>query len=177
MPVENKLKAFTTEEIKDAYKDQMAPDLGRTGWTFYHEREFMENLLQTRFNFLIAVYALFVNAFFTTKDKDSKLIIVVLGLLIVPLMAITVRRIYIKVDILLQILYNLDKNQVFPIVKKELDRRELDAIHNKFPNANLLIGKIIPAILIASFIGGLIYLFKSEICIWIINILKNYIQL
>jgi hypothetical protein len=67
----SKLKAFTPGQIKDVYYYQR----NHSGWTFYQEREFMENLLQTRFNFLITVYALFVTAFFMTADRESKLII------------------------------------------------------------------------------------------------------
>jgi hypothetical protein len=112
----------------------------------------MENLLQIRFNFLITVYVLFVTAFFMTADRESKLIIVILGLIIVFTMALTVYRIYIKVDIILQILYNLDENQVPLIVNKELSAR--NCIH-KFAGVNHFIGYVIPAILIVSLLIGL----------------------
>jgi len=54
------LKALTDEEVVQAYKCQK----DNNDWTFYQEREFVENLLQTRFNFLITVYTLFLLPFF-----------------------------------------------------------------------------------------------------------------
>jgi hypothetical protein len=172
----SKLKAFTPEQIKCAYEQTT-----HGGWTFYQEREFMENLLQTRFNFLITVYALFVNAFFTANARESELIIVILGLIIVFTMALTVYRIFIKVDIILKILYNLNEEEVFLVVRNELAERNRPRLFD----VNPLIGYIIPIVLIASLLIGLVStiffpngykdIFKPELWMWLIDKFENYL--
>jgi hypothetical protein len=83
------LRVLTVEEVNQAYEHQKK----NGDWTFYQEREFVENLLQTRFNFLIAIYTLFLLPFFQVNDKNTKMVILFLGLIIVGIMGLAVYRV------------------------------------------------------------------------------------
>jgi hypothetical protein len=125
-------------------------------WTFYNEREFLENLLQTRFNFLIAVYAIFFAAFFTAK-VDDRIIILFIGFFVTLLVSKTVFRIYFKVDILLKILYELGDNYTSSIIKKEMSE-----VDDNSESVNLLIGICIPLFLTTTFLIGMFYYFLQN---------------
>jgi hypothetical protein len=139
----HKLIVLTDEEIRRSYELQKK----NGDWTFYQEREFMENLLQTRFNFLITVYTLFLLPFFQATTKESKMVILFLGLIIVGIMGLAVYRIYVKIDIILKILHELDEYHVFLMVKKELKARKF-----KLFEVNPFIGWVIPLFLFLSII-------------------------
>jgi hypothetical protein len=136
------------ERLQKAFEIQK-----EAGWTFYHEREFMENLLQTRFNFLLAVYALFLNAFVQIKNNNFllKLGVLCIGLVVIIIMGFTVYRIYTKVMILLNILRRLGDDHVFPLVDEIIKDREFS--HS---GVNHLIGWVVPLLLVLSFIAGII---------------------
>jgi hypothetical protein len=143
-----KLKKLSDVEINEAYTFQH----DKNHWTFFEEREFMENLLQTRFNFLITVYALFVNAYFMAQG--SELIVLFLGLIITILMWIPIWRIHKKVEIVLAILHKLEGNHTPSMYIKETGRSRI------FPNGvNCFIGKYIPLVLILSFAAGIAFNF------------------
>jgi hypothetical protein len=137
------LIVLTVEEIRQSYEYQKR----NNDWTFYQEREFVENLLLTRFNFLITVYTLFLLSFFQANDKETKMVILFLGLIIVGIMGLTVYRAYIKFDIIMKILYKLDEYHVFLIVEKETKARKY-----KLFNVNPLIGYVMPVFLFLSII-------------------------
>ena len=122
-----------------------------TGWTFYNEREFMENLLQTRFNFLITLYALFINAVFLSEN--SKMIILATGFFIITILGFANFRVYKKLIILLKILHKLGNNHVFSVVEKEMRLHKT----RLFP-VNQFIGVIIPLLLSLSLCVGIILL-------------------
>ena len=149
------------------------------GWTFYNEREFLENLLQTRFNFLLVVYAMFFNVFFLTKCGTlSKIVILVIGLIITLLIWKIIFRIYKKVNVLLCVLYSLwgkekkDSKENKEIIEdkknKELNTSNIintllkkDNKNNENNEVNKFIGFYIPLTLVLTFaIGLLIYIIK-----------------
>ena len=70
-------------------------------WTYSHEREFIENLLCTRFNFFLVFYSLVIAGFVTTTKECYQPIILILGTIISILLAFTIYRSHIKLDILL----------------------------------------------------------------------------
>jgi hypothetical protein len=132
------------------------------GWTFYNEREFIENEFHTRFNFLIATYALFINAIFLTEanDSNSKMVLLIIGLLVFTVMCATVNGVYRRLKVLLKILYLLEENHVFPIVDRELKKNVLIRflrVNNLF-RSNELMGIYMPLLIISSFILGIILL-------------------
>lgn len=161
-------------------------------WTFYDERKFLENLLQTRFNFLLVVYAMFFNAFFITKCGTlSKVLILIIGLIVTILIWKTICRIYKKVNVLLSVLYSLwgkekkDSEENKEIIEdkknKELNTSNvLDTLLNKYnkidesKEVNKFIGICIPLTMVLTFaIGLLIYLILFIIsCPCIIDFFK-----
>jgi len=140
----NKLKAFTAEEVKQLYEYQKK----NNDWTFYEEKEHVENLLQTRFNFLITVYTLFLLPFFQVTDIASKVVILLLGLIIVGIMGLVVYRAYVRTDVILKILHRLDEHHVLLICEKEIKARKF-----KLFGVNPFIGFIIPIFLFLSIIA------------------------
>jgi len=143
-----RFKILTEDEIKNAYKYQTQNMV----WTFYQEREFMETLFQNRFNYLLIIYSLFVNGFFIVNDYKNKLIILCIGGLVTALMCIIIYRAYVKLIIILRILYSLDDEHVFPVIDKEIKGMKLSS---GFP-VNHIIGIVIPNIMVFSFLVGII---------------------
>ena len=115
------LNVLTVEEVKLAYECQKK----NNDWTFYHEREFVENLLQTRFHFLITVYTLFLLPFFNAKYEESKIVILIIGLIIVGIIGLAVYRIYVKFDVIMKILYKFDGYHVLLMQGKETRARKI----------------------------------------------------
>lgn len=120
-------------------------------WTFYEERQFMENLLQTRFNFLIVIYAMFFNVFFRSAE-EFRIIISICGFIITLLIWLTIYRIYLKLDVILKILHNMEDMCTFKMINEELGKRV-----SCLPNVNKLIGIFIPFLLTVSFIVGFVW--------------------
>jgi hypothetical protein len=143
MKSKHDLNVFTNQEIEQMYEFQRT----NTDWTFYNEREFMENLLQTRFNFLITVYTLFLMPFFAAETKVSKIVLLCLGLIIVGFMGLAVYRVYVKLDVVLKILHKLDSRHVFLVQKKETDARRKPLF-----GVNPIIGYIVPLFLFLSIV-------------------------
>jgi len=135
------LLSIDEKKLREAFEVQRT----EVGWTFYNERLFEENLLHTRFNMLITMYALFMTAIVLTKDSIP---ICLIGLVITTIMGFVVYRIYMKMMILLSILHKLGENHVLPIQTKESDARHR---FFSFP-VNALIGVYIPILLSLSFV-------------------------
>jgi hypothetical protein len=127
------------EQIKEAYKYQKR----HSDWTFYSEREFVETLVSNRFNCLLVLYSLFVTAFATMEGKVNKIIILATGSLIMDLISWTIYRAYVKLDIILRILYDLEEQHVFPFIGNELKRKR-----PILRNVNPIIGIWIPFFLL-----------------------------
>ena len=121
------------------------------GWDFYSEREFVENLFNQRFNYLIVMYSLFITAAATVSSNADLIIVLSLGVVMTILVSLTVYRAYVKMIITLKILHNLE-NHVFQIIDKEvksIGKRSLFGV-------NQITGILIPAICIVTLIIGLI---------------------
>jgi hypothetical protein len=143
------------EELKKALKKQRK----KANWTFFNEGEFLEKLMQTRFNFLITVYALFFSTFFLCEKEEYRLIIAIIASIIIFLISLTIYRIYMKVDVVLSILYKLNKKFTSRIIKKELGERS-----GFLPNVNKYIGYRIPIVLLITSVLGVIYSIKEIFC-------------
>jgi hypothetical protein len=129
--------------IREAYNWQQS-----RGWSFYLEREFIENLMANRFNCLLVMYSLFITAFVGASNARIKVIILILGLIITLLVSLTIYRVYVKLIILLKFLHDLEENDVVPFVDREVDAMKYFA----FFGVNRFIAIIIPCIFIFSFI-------------------------
>ena len=61
-------------------------------WDINQERIFLENLMQTRFNFFLVVFGLWVVAAANISEKSPKLVFLSFGILICSLLWLTIRR-------------------------------------------------------------------------------------
>ncbi len=125
------------DEIKDCYIKQKT----NKDWTLYSEREFIETLFCTRFNYFMAVFSVLVLAIIENKLSWPFLFLVAL---ILTLMVFSTYRIYTKLIIILKMLYQLEDYHVFNLVKKNIS-----SLNNKFSwPVNCVIGVIIPFFII-----------------------------
>ena len=107
------------EQIMKAQKDE-------TGWNFYHERQHVENLFYSRFNFFLVLYGMFVTAIVTLQSDlkckiDSCVIIalVFFAIFILSLVWATLCRNYQTLRMILHILDNgLPTYHSSPILSK-----------------------------------------------------------
>lgn len=143
----NDLLVLTSKEVNELFEKHQKDKI----WSFYEEREFVENLFNQRFNYLILMYSLFITAAATVDNKQNLLIILCLGIVFSILVSLTIYRAYVKLIIYLKILHKLP-NQVFEIVQKEIDAMKCTSL---FP-VNHITGIYIPLICILTLILGLI---------------------
>lgn len=68
----------------------------------YEDRRHLENLLNTRFNFFIAVFASIIASFFAVKNLNQLILVLVIGTFLEILLAITIARAQIKVNFFLK---------------------------------------------------------------------------
>jgi hypothetical protein len=130
------LHSLTVEEINQAVLYQK----DKIGWDFYSERQFTENLFSTRFNYLIGIFSLFIAASASVKTQSNLIGVLILGTILTLLISLTIYRIFIRLIIILKILYKLDDNHVFPMID-----REIKAIGKKaFIGVNQIVGIYIP---------------------------------
>jgi len=118
-------------------------------WNFYEEREFIENLFQTRFNFLITTYALFITAFAVSQEPIFKWFILGIGLFVITLMGLAVVRIRLRAKLIVKMMHKLeDEHQIVKMFDDEIKQHKFMSMIN----ANGIIGVFIPALLVLSFI-------------------------
>ncbi len=141
---------MSNEEIREKYAQQRE----NKDWTLYSERAFIEQLFSTRFNYFIASLSLFAAVVSRMESVTLSWILVLFcGTTILILMALAIYRIYVKLIIILKILYQLEDYHVFQMIYKETSK-----IERKNPllvPANSIIGVGIP------FFGCLIFLIYS----------------
>ena len=133
---------ITPYKIKEAYDFQQKNNT----WTFYDERELEENIMANRYNYLLVLYGLFVNAFVITEGRINKIVILSLGLVITIFMSLTIYKAYNKLNINLRMLKDMNEYHVLPFINKEFKAQK------KLNTPVLLItGKIVPCILIITY--------------------------
>lgn len=139
-----KLKSMTISEIRKVYKKQLKENI----WTFYDERNLMENMFSQRFNFLLVTFSLFLVGAATVNNELLFQIILGLGALFTFLVALNLYRAFIKLDIILKILYKLEDYHIFPFVKKEVEQIGIKAL----VGTNRLVGILIPFLCVLTLI-------------------------
>jgi disulfide bond formation protein DsbB len=153
METNNKLKGLNTidkQKIINTIEVQKKAD-----WSYYSEREFVENLVSQRFNYFIVIYSLFITAIATVKDVRSLIIILSLGILILSFIGFTIYRTHIWLDIVFKILHNLqEKDHLFEIIRTE--QKSLKWIKRDHGSVNKLMGIYIPLFCLLTLIIGLI---------------------
>lgn len=141
------LKVYSVDEIVNGQKK--AREI--YGWDFHQEREFMENLLCTRFNFLLIVYSLFLAAAAATQSQTNMIIILYLGSFLTFLISITIWRCYVKLNIVFVFLHNLPDHP-FELIRNEINKLGIFGI----TGVNLIIGLWIPLFCVLSLLCGAI---------------------
>lgn len=137
---------------KDKIQESLDKQKKETNWTFFSERAFIEELFCTRFNYFIATVSLLSAAITQIRSIHILFYVVLVSLIIIILMALNIYRAYVKLIILLKILYQLDDYNALNIVDKEVKRTKNELSFSTNP----LIGFIIPVICILSYFTILI---------------------
>ena len=135
------------KDILECYSKQKA----NGDWTFYNEREFMENLFCTRLNYFFVIFSLILMAAVTVRSNANLILVLIIGAIIQLLLWFSVYRIYIKLDIVLKILHNLDDYHVFSVTDNLLRERK----HFSFKVIPLL-GIWLPLVCVVIWCVGLI---------------------
>ena len=144
------LNTIDPPKIIETQKDQK-----ELGWSYFSEREFVENLVSQRFNYFIVVFSLFITASATVKDVKSLIIILCLGIITLSVIGFTIYRTHVWLDIVFKILHNLpEKNHLFKIIREE--QEESKWIKRHHGSVNKMIGIYIPLFCCLSLIIGLI---------------------
>ena len=142
------LKGVSIQDVQKAFNYQRE----NLDWNFYSERELVESLMYQRFNFLIAAFSIFIAAAASVKTQFHFILIFGIGSIIVLLLSFTIYRAYLRLFVLLKILYKLGENHVLPIVHKEVE--SLKTV--KLWNVNPIIGIVVPIFCSAIMILGLV---------------------
>jgi len=147
------LKTITKVDLINAYNEQKSSG----GWTFYNENDIVQRTLENRFNFLIIAYSLFLAAYFQPKIEDfEKVIILIIGFFLVGILSIAIYRTKNRFNITLDIVHSLEQNDVSPIIHKENKARH-NHWFNKYFRNNSIHGKYVPALMLLTFVAGIIY--------------------
>lgn len=139
---------LTDEGVKEAFEKQRKD----VGWTFYDEREFVENIFCQRFNFLLIVYSLFITAVATADTPIAKISILFVGVVFTGVLGLVIYRAYIKLIILLKILHSLE-GHVFSTIEIELNAFGKKA----FRKVNHYMGIYIPLFCTLTLVLALVY--------------------
>src|SRR5436309_3571616 len=94
-----------------------------TSWDMNQERQFIENLLSQRFNFFLIVFTVILAGAATANTQTKQTAILVLGFFLCLLIALTVYRIYAKLDEILKVLHEKKSHPVAIISEKIKGRR------------------------------------------------------
>lgn len=137
------------EEIRRQYELQKKND----DWTLYEERAFIEQLFSTRFNYFLVATSFMAAAVVRITSPCSRLIVLFISAVILTVMSLIIYRAYIKLIIILKMIYRLGDYHVFSMVD-----REVKALNNKISGpVNHLLGVVVPLLGTLVFWGYFIY--------------------
>lgn len=162
---------FIEENKRVALRKMMKAQKDETDWNFYHERQHVENLFYSRFNFFLVLYGMIVAAAASLesaiagleecKDPDVYLNIIcgllIFGIVILFFVWLTLGRNYQTLDIILQIIDRLPPHHSSPILSKYMEE------NSKIPSSRTLMSVVIPLCCILSLGIYLVYIFKERL--------------
>lgn len=117
----------------------------KSGWNFYHERQHVENLFYSRFNFFLVFYGMLITAIATIlgsqKITENSVIlgILILGILVLLFMQYTLCNVYHTLQIILTLIDALPSYHSSPIISSLRNRG----------NTGIIIAFVIPSFCIA----------------------------
>lgn len=116
----------------------------------FEERNHIENLLNTRFNFFLLIFASILASSFAVKNPNQLFLILIIGSSIETLLAFVIYRSERKLHLLLREIYN-DKESAASIIN--------DRANKGFLNFSMrrIISNVIPVIISITLIFGTIY--------------------
>jgi hypothetical protein len=123
-------------------------------WSLSQEREFMEELVQKRFNFLLVVLTLVLGGALSAGSTAKLKIILTVGSVILALVSATLFRAYVKLDEVLKVLHQ-DPRHPIAIIQKRLQDRGFVLF-----GVQWIVGAFIPGVLTSG-------LFLVTILVWI----------
>lgn len=97
-------------------------------WNFYHERQHVENLFYSRFNFFLVFYGMLITAIATllssSEERENSVIlgILILGILVLLLMQYTLCNVYHTLQIILKLVDGLPSYHSSPIISSLRNR-------------------------------------------------------
>jgi hypothetical protein len=124
-------------------------------WDLDQERVFLENLMETRFNFFLVVFGLWMVTVASITSKLPKLVFLGFGIVICFLLWLTIRRICQKVIAALGLLGADTKHPMKQVASAAGEDRFIRVTSNQ------LIGYIIPVLCISLFIFWFFYIAMS----------------
>lgn len=159
------------ENDRVVLRDMMKAQKDETDWNFYHERQHVENLFYSRFNFFLVLYGMIVAAAASLesaiagleecKDPDVYLNIIcgllICGIVILVLVWFTLRRNCQTLDIILQIIDRLPPHHSSPILSEYMKA------NSNIPSSRTLMSMVIPPCCILSLVIYLVYIFKERL--------------
>ena len=159
------------ENDRVVLRDMMKAQKDETDWNFYHERQHVENLFYSRFNFFLVLYGMIVAAAASLesaiagleecKDPDVYLNIIcgllIFGIVILFFVWLTLGRNYQTLDIILQIIDRLPPHHSSPILSEYMKA------NSKIPSSKTLMSMVIPPCCILSLLIHLVYIFKERL--------------
>ncbi|WP_294142628.1 hypothetical protein [uncultured Sanguibacteroides sp.] len=139
---------LSSEEIQASFEYQKDHNI----WNFYNERAFLEQLFCTRFNYFLVMNGLFMGGALSASSQQNLIIILTIGFIFITLMSFVIYRAFIKLIIVLKIIYRLGDKHVFCVIDKEVKSQ-----NNLFSlPVNHIVGIWIPLAAVLIFLVGLI---------------------
>lgn len=162
---------FIKEEDRVVLRDMMKAQKDETDWNFYHERQHVENLFYSRFNFFMVLYGMIVAAAASLEsaiaglekceDLDFYLYVIcgllICGIFILVLVWFTLRRNCQTLDIILQIIDRLPPHHSSPILSEYMKA------NSNILSSKTLMSMVIPSCCILSLVIYLVYIFKERL--------------
>lgn len=140
----NGLLKYSVAQLANAAKVQSE----RYSWNFFNEREFMENLMCQRFNFLLVFYSIFVAAAASATSQDFFIAVMLMGSVLTLMIWLMIWRAFVKFRIAIRICYRLEFSAI-DIVDEETKLRK----DRLFP-VNDLLAIWIPMVCFLSLVAG-----------------------
>jgi hypothetical protein len=140
-------------------KDIINANTSQKSWSFYNQKEHLDNLLANRFNSLLVTYSLFLVTFIEIQEKAYKIIILFLGLLITLLVSYTIYEVYLRLLITLEYLEIINEKNMFILINKGIKK------YPRTGNVLFIMSIVIPCILIISFITAILLILTKYISI------------
>jgi hypothetical protein len=126
-------------------------------WDVNQERVFLENLMQTRFNFFLVVFGLWIIGVANTVNKPAKLVFLFFGIVICTLLWLAIRRICQKVMAALRII-KADPDHAVNQVAREAGEDPFIRFRS-----NHLIGYVIPLLCILLLVVWFFYVVSQVV--------------